>query len=59
MLNTEMGGVVVLRWRGGTIPGSPFVVLVLLQAERVGFLGVVSGVVVVEVALIERCFGVC
>jgi hypothetical protein len=52
MLNTGMGGVVALRWRGGTIHGSPFVVLVLLQAERVGFLGVVTRVVFVEVALI-------
>jgi hypothetical protein len=47
-----MGGVVALRWRGGTIHGSPFVVFVLLQAERVGFLGLVTGVVFVEVALI-------
>jgi hypothetical protein len=52
VLNTGMGGVVALRWRGGTIHGSPFVVLVLLQAERVGFLGVVTGVVFMEVALI-------
>jgi hypothetical protein len=52
VLNTGMGGVVALRWQGGTIHGSPFVVLVLLQAERVGFLGVVTGVVFVEVALI-------
>jgi hypothetical protein len=52
VLNTVMGGVVALRWRGGTIHGSPFMVLVLLQAERVGFLGVVTGVVFVEVALI-------
>jgi hypothetical protein len=52
VLNTGMGEVIALRWRGGTIHGSPFVVLVLLQAERVGFLGVVTGVVFVEVALI-------
>jgi hypothetical protein len=52
MLNTGMGGVVALRWRGGSIHGSPFVVLVLLQAERVGFLGVVTGVGFVEVALV-------
>jgi hypothetical protein len=32
VLNTGMGRVVALRWRGGTIHGSPFVVLVLLQA---------------------------
>jgi hypothetical protein len=31
MLNTGMGGVVALRWRGGTVDGLPFVVLVLLQ----------------------------
>jgi hypothetical protein len=30
VFNTGMGGVVVLRWRGGTIHGSPFVILVLL-----------------------------
>jgi hypothetical protein len=47
-----MGGLAALRWRGGTIHGSPFVVLVLLQAKRVGFLGVVTGVVFVEVVLI-------
>jgi hypothetical protein len=52
MINTRMGGVVALRWRGGTIHSSPFVVLVLLQAERVGFPGVVTGVVFAEVALI-------
>jgi hypothetical protein len=52
MLNTGMGGVVALRWRGGMIHGSPFVVMVLLQAERVGFLGWVTRVVFVEVALI-------
>jgi hypothetical protein len=54
VFNTGMGGVVALRWRGGTIHGSPFVVLVLLQAERVGFLGVVTGVVFVEVALLGK-----
>jgi hypothetical protein len=52
VLNTGMGGVVALRWRRGTIHGFPFVVLVLLQAVRVGFLRVVTGVVFVEVALI-------
>jgi hypothetical protein len=52
VLNTGMGGVVALRWRGGSIHNSPFVVLVLLQAERVGFLRVVTGVVCVGVALI-------
>jgi hypothetical protein len=30
MLNTGMGGVVALRWRGGTVHDLPFVVLVLL-----------------------------
>jgi hypothetical protein len=30
VLNTGMGGVVALRWRGGTIHGLPFMVLVLL-----------------------------
>jgi hypothetical protein len=30
VLNTGMGGVVALRWRGGTVHGNPFVVLVLL-----------------------------
>jgi hypothetical protein len=52
VLNTGMGGVVALRWREGSIHDSPFVVLVLLQAERVGFLGVVTRVVFVDVALI-------
>jgi hypothetical protein len=54
MLNTEMGGVVALRWRGGTIHGFPFMVLVLLQVERVGFLGVVTRVVFVVVALVGK-----
>jgi hypothetical protein len=31
VFNTGMGGVVALRWRGGTIHDSPFVVLVLLE----------------------------
>jgi hypothetical protein len=52
VLNTGMGGVVALRWRGGTVHGFPTVVLVLLQAWRVGYLGVVTGVVFVEVASI-------
>jgi hypothetical protein len=30
VLNTGTGGVVALRWRGGTVHGTPFVVLVLL-----------------------------
>jgi hypothetical protein len=56
MLNTGMGGVVALRWRGGTVHGLPFVVLVLLQLERVGSLVVVTVVVFVEVALIGGMF---
>jgi hypothetical protein len=42
VLNTGMGGVIALRWRGGMVHGLPFVVLVLLQLERVGFLIVVT-----------------
>jgi hypothetical protein len=30
VLNTGMGGVIALRWRGGTVHGLPFKVLVLL-----------------------------
>jgi hypothetical protein len=52
VLNTGMGGVVALRWRGGTVHGLPFVVLVLLHLERVGSLIVATVVVFVEVALI-------
>jgi hypothetical protein len=47
-----MGGVVALRWRGGTTHSLPFMVLVLLQAERVGSLIVVTMVVFVEVVLV-------
>jgi hypothetical protein len=47
-----MGGVVALRWRGGTVHKLPFVVFVLLNLERVGSLVVVTVVVLVEVALI-------
>jgi hypothetical protein len=54
VLNTGMGGVVALRWRGGTIHGSPFVVLVLLQAQRLGFLRVVTEVVFVVVVLVGK-----
>jgi hypothetical protein len=43
-----------LRWRGGTVHGFPFVVLVLLQVERVGSLMVVTVVVFVEVALVGK-----
>jgi hypothetical protein len=52
VLNSRMGGVVALRWIGGTVHGLPFVVFVLLQVERVGSLVVVTLVVFVEVALI-------
>jgi hypothetical protein len=47
-----MGGVVALRWIEGMVHGLPFVVLVLLQVERVGSLQVVTLVVFVEVASI-------
>jgi hypothetical protein len=47
-----MGGVVALRRRGGMVHGLSFVVLVLLQAERVGSLRVVTVVVFVEAALV-------
>jgi hypothetical protein len=57
VLNTGMGGVVALRWRGGTIHNFPFVVLVLLQLERVGSLIVVTVMVFMEVALVgEMCW---
>jgi hypothetical protein len=56
VLNTGIGGVVALRWRGGTVHGLPFVALVLLQLERVGFLIVVTMVVFVEVALVGKLF---
>jgi hypothetical protein len=45
-----------LRWRGGTVHGLPFVVLVLLQLERDGSLVVVSVVGFVEVALVGKLF---
>jgi hypothetical protein len=54
MLNTGMGGSVALRWRGGTVHGLSFMVLVLLQVERVGSLMVVTVVVFVEVALVGK-----
>jgi hypothetical protein len=53
-LITRMGGVVALRRRGGTVHGTSFVVLVLLQVERVGSLMVVTMVVFVEVALVGK-----
>jgi hypothetical protein len=49
-----MGGVVALRRRGGTVHGFSFVALVLLQAARVGFLGVVTEVVFVVVLLVGK-----
>jgi hypothetical protein len=49
MLNTGTGGVIALSWKGGTVHSFPFVVLVLLQLERVGSLIVVTMVVFMEV----------
>jgi hypothetical protein len=54
VLNTGMGGSVVLRRRGGTVHGLSFVVFVLLQVERFGYLMVVTVVVFVEVALVGK-----
>jgi hypothetical protein len=54
VLNTGMGGSVALRWRGGTVHRLSFVVLVLLQVERVGSLIVVTVVVYVEVAFVGK-----
>jgi hypothetical protein len=54
VLNTGMGGVVALSWRGGTFHELSFVVLVLLQLERDGSLIVVTVVVFVEVALVGK-----
>jgi hypothetical protein len=51
---TGMGGVVALRRRGGTVHGSSFVALVLLQAARGGFLGVVTEVVFVVVVIVGK-----
>jgi hypothetical protein len=56
VLNKGMAGVVALSWRGGTVHGLPFVVLVLLQLERDGFVVVVFVVVFVEVALAGKIF---
>jgi hypothetical protein len=50
-LTTGMGGVVALRRRGGTVHRLSFVVLVLLQVERVGSFMVVTVVVFMEVAV--------
>jgi hypothetical protein len=55
-LESLQGGVVALRWRGGTVHGLPFVVLVLLRLERVGSLIVLTMVVFVEVALVGEMF---
>jgi hypothetical protein len=52
--NTGMGGVVVLRRRGGTVHGLSSMVLVLLQVARGGFLGVVIEVVFVVVAMVGK-----
>jgi hypothetical protein len=51
---TGMGGVVALRRRGGTVHGSSFVNLVLLQVARGGFLGVFTEVVFVVVVLVGK-----
>jgi hypothetical protein len=51
---TGMGGFVALRRRGGTVHRSSFVALVLLQAVRGGFLGVVTEVVFVVVVLVGK-----
>jgi hypothetical protein len=52
VLNTRVGDVVALRWRGGTVHSLPFVAFVLLQLERVGSLVVITMAVFVVVALI-------
>jgi hypothetical protein len=54
VLNTGMGGSVVLRRRGGTVHWFSFMVLVLLQVERFGYFMVVTVVVFVEVALVGK-----
>jgi hypothetical protein len=54
VLNTGMGGSIALRWRGGTVHGLSFMVLVLFQVERVGSLMVVTVVVFVVVALVGK-----
>jgi hypothetical protein len=51
VLNTRLGKVIALRWRGGTVHNLPFVAFIL-QLERVGSLVVVIVVVFVVVALI-------
>jgi hypothetical protein len=52
VLNTRVGGVVALIWRGGMVHCIPFMAFVLLQLERVASLIVVTVVVFMEVALI-------
>jgi hypothetical protein len=49
-----MGGSIALRWRGWTVHGLCFVVLGLLQVERVGSLVVFTVVVFVEVVLVGK-----
>jgi hypothetical protein len=51
---TGMGGVVALRRRGGTVHGLSSVVLVLLQAVRSGYLGVVTEVEFVVVVMVGK-----
>jgi hypothetical protein len=51
---TGMGGVVALRRRGGTVHGLSSMVLVLPQASRSGFLGVVTEVVFVVVVMVGK-----
>jgi hypothetical protein len=53
-LTTGMEEVLALRRRGGTVHGLSFVVLVLLQVERFGYLMVVTVVVFVEVVLVGK-----
>jgi hypothetical protein len=54
VLNMGMGGVVALRWRGGTVHGLPFVVLVLFQLEWYGSPVVGFVMVLVVVALVGK-----
>jgi hypothetical protein len=51
---TGMGAVIALRRRGGTVHGLSSVVLVLLQAARGGFLGVVTEVVFVVIVMVGK-----
>jgi hypothetical protein len=57
VLNTGMGGVVVLSLIGGTVHNFPFVVLVLVQLERVGSLIVVTVMVFVLTPLLSKWLG--